>query len=119
MRNLKLLTCFLAFALGSAACSQDEIVYPEADVEAAKSHLSLQQLADNPVELPSGSGTYTLKVVSEKKWKLSASEAWCTLSTSEGFKYTEIPINFSENPWNKERSAVLNFSIAETGNTSR
>ena len=115
MRNLKLLTCFLAFALGSAACSQDEIVYPEADVEAAKSYLSLQQLADNPVELPSGSGTYTLKVVSEKKWKLSASEAWCTLSTSEGFKYTEIPINFSENPWNKERSAVLNFSIAETG----
>lgn len=114
MRNMKLLIGFLAFVFLCLSCSQDEIVYPKANVEVAKTYLSLQQLKDNPLELSSESGTYILKVVSEKKWKVTSSENWCTLALSKGFKYCEIPINFSDNPWNMKRIAKLNFNVPET-----
>lgn len=114
MRNIKLFISLLAFAFLVDSCSKDEIVYPEANVEVAKTYLSLDQLVNNPVEVPSEAGTYVLKVVSDKKWKVTSSEEWCTLSTKEGFKYVEVPINFSDNPWNIDRTAQLTFTVSET-----
>lgn len=117
MRNIKLFMVFFVFAFLILSCSKDEIIYPEANVEVARTYLSLDKLADNPVELSSKNGTYVLKVFSEKKWKVTSSEAWCTLSTKEGFKYVEVPINFSDNPWNIDRTAQLNFTVPETNET--
>lgn len=114
MRNIKLFISLLAFAFLVDSCSKDEIVYPEANVEVAKTYLSLDQLVNNPVEVSSEAGTYVLKVVSDKKWKVTSSEEWCTLSTKEGFKYVEVPINFSDNPWNIDRTAQLTFTVSET-----
>lgn len=108
---------FFVFAFLILSCSKDEIIYPEANVEVARTYLSLDKLADNPVELSSKNGTYVLKVFSDKKWKVTSSEAWCTLSTKEGFKYVEVPINFSDNPWNIDRTAQLNFTVPETNET--
>lgn len=117
MRNIKLFMVFFVFAFLILSCSKDEIIYPEANVEVARTYLSLDKLADNPVELSSKNGTYVLKVFSDKKWKVTSSEAWCTLSTKEGFKYVEVPINFSDNPWNIDRTAQLNFTVPETNET--
>lgn len=117
MRNIKLFMVFFVFAFLILSCSKDEIIYPEANVEVAKTYLSLDKLADNPVELSSKNGTYVLKVFSDKKWKVTSSEGWCTLSTKEGFKYVEVPINFSDNPWNIDRTAQLNFTVPETNET--
>lgn len=114
MRNIKLFISLLAFAFLVDSCSKDEIVYPEANVEVAKTYLSLDQLVNNPVEVSNEAGTYVLKVVSDKKWTVASSEEWCTLSTKEGFKYVEVPINFSDNPWNIDRTAQLTFTVAET-----
>lgn len=114
MRNINLFFYFLLFAFLAGSCSQDEIVYPEANIVVAQTYLSLDQLTDNPVELSSESGTYVLKVFSEKKWKVTSSEDWCVLSTKEGFKYVEVPIDFSDNPWNINRSAQLKFTVPET-----
>lgn len=117
MRNIKLFMVFFVFAFLILSCSKDEIIYPEANVEVARTYLSLDKLADNPVELSSKNGTYVLKVFSDKKWKVTSSEGWCTLSTKEGFKYVEVPINFSDNPWNIDRTAQLNFTVPETNET--
>lgn len=114
MRNIKLFISLLAFAFLVDSCSKDEIVYSEANVEVAKTYLSLDQLVNNPVEVSSEAGTYVLKVVSDKKWKVTSSEEWCTLSTKEGFKYVEVPISFSDNPWNIDRTAQLTFTVSET-----
>lgn len=115
MRNINLFVFLFCICVFLSSCSKDEIVFPEANVEVAKTYLSLDQLADNPVELSNESGTYVLKIVSEQKWKATSSEEWCSLSVSEGFKYVEVPITFSDNPWNIERTAQLNFTVTETG----
>lgn len=114
MRNVKLLVCLLASTFLIESCYNDDIIYPEANIEVAKKYLGLGELASNPVEVSNEDGTYVLKIVSEKKWKVTSSESWCNLPTTEGFKYVEVPIKFSQNPWNVKRTAHLTFTVPET-----
>lgn len=119
---------YLSVILGAAvvhSCAMDEIVYPEgygdgygnSDMEVAGTYLSLDELKDNPLELQSLAGTYVLKVVSEDKWTLTSSEKWCTPDIKKGFKYTRIALSFVDNPWNEDRSAKLQFTLDETGDS--
>lgn len=106
-------------------CAMDEIVYPEgygdgygnSNLEVAGTYLSLDELKDNPVEVESLAGTYVLKIVSKDKWSLTSSEAWCTPDTKNGFKYTQISLSYVDNPWNDERSAKLQFTLEESGDS--
>ncbi|MGN0187938.1 MAG: BACON domain-containing protein [Candidatus Cryptobacteroides sp.] len=119
---------YLSAILGLAAvhsCAMDDIVYPDgygdgygnSETEAAGAYLSLEELKDNPVEVSSLAGTYVLKVVSHDKWSLTSSEAWCTPDIKNGFKYSQVSLAFVDNPWNTGRTAKMQFTLEETGDS--
>jgi hypothetical protein len=96
-------------------CQQDDIVYPEMDMNVAATYLNLNELTQPAVVVVEGTeGSHVLKVMSNEKWTLSSSQSWCSISEKEGFKYSQIPVSFSENPWNESRMAELTFLINET-----
>lgn len=95
-------------------CDQDDIIYPEQNAEVAATYLNLDELSQSAIEVQGTEGGHVLKVKSEEKWTLSSSQAWCSISDKEGFKYSQISLSFSENPWNEPRTTVLTFTINET-----
>lgn len=95
-------------------CQQDDIIYPEQNAEVAATYLDLNELIKSTITVEGAEGSHILKVQSDQKWTLSSSQAWCTASEKEGFKYSIIPISFSENPWNEPRTNLLTFVINET-----
>lgn len=109
----KLVAVILA-AMCFAGCQQEDIVYPESDAKVAETYLTLEQLTQSPVIVQGTEGTYIMKVISDDKWTLTSSQAWCSVSETEGFKYSQVSISFSENPWNESRTAELAFVIEES-----
>lgn len=117
MKQIKSYLFLVLSGLFAAGCAMDEIVYPEADPETAGTYMTLGEATENPLTFDSVGGTYILKVVSEEKWTLTSNEEWCSPTTTEGFKYTQVSISFSDNPRNIERSAQLTFTLNETSET--
>lgn len=95
-------------------CQENDIVYPGFNTEVASTYLNLDELAQQAMKVASTEGSHVLKVQSKEKWTLSSSQSWCSISEKQGFKYSTIPLTFSENPWNEPRTAVLTFVIDET-----
>ncbi|MBB4034407.1 hypothetical protein GGR21_000292 [Dysgonomonas hofstadii] len=95
-------------------CQEDGIIYPEANAEVAATYLNLDELSQSTIQVQGVEGSHILKVKSDEKWTLSSSQAWCSPSDTEGFKYSQISLSFSENSWNEPRTAILTFVINET-----
>lgn len=95
-------------------CQQEDIVYPEPNAEMAATYLNLDELSQSAIVVQGTEGGHILKVKSDEKWALSSSQAWCSLSDTEGFMYSQISLSFSENPWNEARTTTLTFIINET-----
>ena len=108
------LAVIMLTAVCFAGCQQEDIVYPEPDAKVAETYLTLNELTQSPLQVPGPEGTYILKVISDDKWTLSSSQAWCSVSETEGFKYSQVPVSYSENPWNEPRTAELTFLINES-----
>lgn len=108
------LAAIMLTAVCFAGCQQEDIVYPAPDAKVAETYLTLNELTQSPVVVQGAEGTYILKVISDEKWTLSSSQAWCSVSETEGFKYSQVPISYSENPWNEPRTAELTFLINES-----
>ena len=108
------LAVIMLTAVCFAGCQQEDIVYPAPDAKVAETYLTLNELTQSPVVVQGAEGTYILKVISDEKWTLSSSQAWCSVSETEGFKYSQVPILYSENPWNEPRTAELTFLINES-----
>ncbi len=79
------LAVIMLTAVCFAGCQQEDIVYPEPMQRSLKTYLTLTSSL-SPLQVPGPEGTYILKVISDDKWTLSSSQAWCSVSETEGFK---------------------------------
>ena len=73
------LAVIMLTAVCFAGCQQEDIVYPEPDAKVAETYLTLNELTQSPLQVPGPEGTYILKVISDDKWTLSSSQAWCSV----------------------------------------
>lgn len=120
---------FLLSAFVISSCTKDEITGEgDGNVIESEGYLQLSELKDNPVSLTAEQGTYILKILSDKEWTASISytndgtlvdkaDEWCILSSKNGIDASEIYIGFSENKWNINRSATVNFSLKDSEET--
>ena len=116
--KLKAIYLFLAVSsLSITGCTVDDIVYPEGDPEVAGTYLSLEEVDGTSIDFDSIGSTYVMKIQSPDKWTLASADEWCTPATTEGFKYTQVSLSYSDNPNNRERSTRLTFTVTETGET--
>ena len=110
-----------------SACDENNIIYPELNKENITNYISWDEILK--------SGTLTanyheqsiqIQSISDIRWELSFvstdgnDHTWCTPSTKEGNAYTNLKLNFSENPASKDRTGSLKCIFAlkkdESGN---
>ena len=86
------LAVIMLTAVCFAGCQQEDIVYPAPDAKVAETYLTLNELTQSPVVVQGAEGTYILKVISDEKWTLSSSQAWCSVSETEAVSYTHLTL---------------------------